>query len=99
MLHTLRECEEIGVDDHQVIPVEPAHVLAHRAAAPSGSVVFVHNLADRPARVRLPTQPDENHQSVEVFSNREYGEPDLRDLEADGYGYRWIRLRRTHSRW
>jgi maltose alpha-D-glucosyltransferase/alpha-amylase len=35
---------------------------------------------------------------VEVFSDREYPDLDLRDLELDGLGYRWIRLRRTHLR-
>jgi maltose alpha-D-glucosyltransferase/alpha-amylase len=99
MLHTRRECEEIGVGDHTVIPVEQAHVLVHRADAASGSVVFVHNLADQPAHVCLPEQPDEENEPVEVFSDREYDDPDLRDLKVDGYGYRWIRLRRTHSRW
>jgi maltose alpha-D-glucosyltransferase/alpha-amylase len=98
MLHTRRECQEIGVGDHQVIPVEPAHVLVHRAEAPGGSIVFLHNLADRPARISLPPQADEDGQPVEVFSDREYPVPDLRGLEVDGYGYRWIRLRRSHDR-
>jgi maltose alpha-D-glucosyltransferase/alpha-amylase len=98
MLHTRRECGEIGVGDHRVIPVEPNHVFVHRTEAPSGSVVFVHNLADRPARVCLPEQSGEDSEPVEVFSDREYSDPDLHNLEVDGYGYRWIRLRRTHSR-
>jgi maltose alpha-D-glucosyltransferase/alpha-amylase len=99
MLHTLRECEEIGVGDHHVISVRPAHVLAHRAQASSGSVVFLHNLSNAAARVQLPVQRDGHGKPVEVFSNREYAEPDLENLEIDGYGYRWIRLRRNHSRW
>jgi maltose alpha-D-glucosyltransferase/alpha-amylase len=99
MLHTRLECEEIGIGDHTVIPVEQAHVLVHRADAPSGSVMFVHNLADQPAHIYLPEQRDENNELIEVFSDREYDDIDLRDLKIDGYGYRWIRLRRTHSRW
>jgi maltose alpha-D-glucosyltransferase/alpha-amylase len=99
MLHTRRECGEIGIGEHQVIEVEPQHVFAHRADAASGSILFVHNLADRPARVRLPEQDAGNGQPVEVFSDREYPDFDLDDLELDGYGYRWIRLRRTHARY
>jgi maltose alpha-D-glucosyltransferase / alpha-amylase len=57
------ECEEIGIGEHAVVPVKASNVLAHRATAASGSVVFLHS------------------------------------LELDGYGYRWIRLRRTHARW
>jgi maltose alpha-D-glucosyltransferase/alpha-amylase len=98
MLHTRRECGEIGIGEHHVIEVESRHVFAHRADAASGSILFVHNLADRPARVRLPDQGDDDGQPVEVFSDREYTDLDLEDLELDGYGYRWIRLRRTHAR-
>jgi hypothetical protein len=36
---------------------------------------------------------------VEVFSDREYPALDLHELELDGYGYRWIRRRRTHTRY
>jgi maltose alpha-D-glucosyltransferase/alpha-amylase len=102
MLHTLRECEEIGVGQHHVIPVDAACVLAHRTDAPSGSVVFLHNLSGQPTRVCASHTPDEQgtgQTPVEVFSNREYAELRLDDLELDAYGYRWIRLRRTHARW
>jgi maltose alpha-D-glucosyltransferase/alpha-amylase len=102
MLHTLRECEEIGVGEHHVVPVDASNVLAHRADAPAGSVVFVHNLSGEPARVCLSHSPDDHgarQEPVEVFSNREYPELRLDDLEVDPYGYRWIRLRRTHARW
>jgi maltose alpha-D-glucosyltransferase/alpha-amylase len=57
-----------------------------------------HNLADRPARIALPPQVEDDGRPVEVFSNREYDHLDLRDLELDGYGFRWIRLRRSHDR-
>ncbi|MFP5335744.1 MAG: alpha-amylase family protein [Actinomycetes bacterium] len=99
MLHTLRECVEIGVGHHQVLPVGVPGVLAHRADAPSGSMLFVHNLADASRRVGLPRQEDEDGQPVELFSDSEYDGLDLRDLELHPYGYRWIRLRRLHSRW
>jgi maltose alpha-D-glucosyltransferase/alpha-amylase len=98
MLHTLRECEEIGIGAHTVVPVDVPGVLAHHAEAPGGSIMFVHNLADRPARVALPARPDQDESPVEVFSNREYEDCDTGTLELDGYGYRWIRLRRTHGR-
>jgi maltose alpha-D-glucosyltransferase / alpha-amylase len=99
MLHTRRECGEIGIGDHRVLDVGPRHVFAHRSDALSGSILFLHNLSDRPARVQLPDQRDEDGQPVEVFSDREYPDLDLADLELDGYGYRWIRLRRIHARY
>ncbi|MBL7260274.1 alpha-amylase family protein [Paractinoplanes lichenicola] len=98
MLHTRHECGEIGVGDHQVLHVQPAHVFAHRADAPGGSIVFLHNLSDRPTRISLPVRPAGDSPPVEVFSDREYPGLDLCDLELDGFGYRWIRLRRSHLR-
>lgn len=99
LLHTLRECEEVGTGVHTLIPVDPEAVLVHRTDASSGAVLFPHNLGDEAVRVELPDQTEEEHTPVEVFSNREYDDLDLRDLELDGYGYRWIRLRRNHRRW
>jgi maltose alpha-D-glucosyltransferase/alpha-amylase len=97
MLHTLRECEEIGIGHHSIVAVEAPSVIAHRAEAASGSIVFLHNLADTPVEICLPEQPDEDDAPVEVLSNREYQQLDLRKLRLDGYGYRWIRLCRNHS--
>ena len=54
MLDTLRECAELGVGDHEVIDVGPPQVLVHRASITRGSVLLVHNLADRPVTVRVP---------------------------------------------
>jgi maltose alpha-D-glucosyltransferase / alpha-amylase len=100
MLNTLRECEEIGTGHHAVIPVDAPAVLAHRAEAASGTVVFLHNLDDKAVEVELPLQPEEDdHHPVEVFGNREYDDLDLRRMELDGYGFRWVRIGRKHSRW
>jgi maltose alpha-D-glucosyltransferase/alpha-amylase len=101
MLYTLRECPEVGTGSCRLVPVGAGSVLVHRADAPSGALVFLHNLGPDPATVELPEQREEREQlpTVELFSDREYGATDLRKLELDGYGFRWIRLRRTHSRW
>ena len=61
-LHALRECEEIGSGDHDVLDVGPEHVMVHRATGRSGTTLFVHNLADQPCRLKLgfvrdPEQP------------------------------------------
>ncbi|GAA3277254.1 alpha-amylase family protein [Dactylosporangium vinaceum] len=97
MLHTLRECEEIGTGEHVVVPVGTPCIMVHRAQASSGSIMFVHNLGERPAKVCLRLQTDEDELPVEVFSDREYPLRDLTELEVDGYGYRWIRLRRSRG--
>lgn len=98
MLHTLRECEEIGAGNHRVVEGTPAPVLAHVAEGATGVVLFVHNLSDQPQRVRLQDVPREEQPPVEVFSDHTYdGELDPGELDLDPYGFRWIRLRRSHG--
>jgi maltose alpha-D-glucosyltransferase / alpha-amylase len=97
MLHTHRECREIGVGDHKAIPVDAGSVLVHQADAPSGSMLFLHNLSDKPVRLNMPQHVHESDSPVEMFSDHEYDPPNLDKLELEGYGYRWIRLSHHHA--
>jgi maltose alpha-D-glucosyltransferase/alpha-amylase len=99
MLHTLRECQEIGVGHHRVLDAGVKEVLVHRADAPSGSVLFVHNLSDSPAVVTIPESEQHDNSPVEMFQDADYNGLDLQHLDLHGYGYRWIRLHRDHARW
>jgi maltose alpha-D-glucosyltransferase/alpha-amylase len=97
MLDTLRECSEVATGEHEVIEVECPHVLAHRAFTARGSVLFVHNLGDRPVTVRLPHVGSDAEQLVDLFHDQDYGSADLQRVDVDGYGFRWIRLAENHS--
>jgi len=97
MLHTHRECREIGIGDHETVATDTPSVLVHRADAASGAMLFLHNLSDQPARVELPDTSHHRSEPVEMFSDREYDRPDLHKLDVDGYGYRWIRLSHHHK--
>lgn len=98
MLHTLRECEEIGAGNHRLIGGTPAPVLAHVAEGATGVVLFVHNLCEQPQHVRLDDIPMGEQPPVEVFADHAYeGELDPTDLELDPFGFRWIRLQRSHG--
>jgi maltose alpha-D-glucosyltransferase/alpha-amylase len=98
MLHTLRECDEIGSGTHRVIDGTPPAVLAHVAEGPTGVVLFVHNLSEEPLVVTPTGVPAEDQPPVEVFSDHPYpGEVDPAKLEVGPYGFRWIRLRRSHG--
>jgi maltose alpha-D-glucosyltransferase / alpha-amylase len=95
ILHTLRECEEIGSGDHTMLDVGPTHVLVHRATGPTGAVLFLHNLADVPCRVEVGEQPDRPGRPLSLAADSYYDEKiDLKAIDLAGYGYRWIRLRR-----
>jgi maltose alpha-D-glucosyltransferase/alpha-amylase len=96
MISTVRESPEVGIGTCTVVDLDlPAGVLVHRADARTGAMVFVHNLADDPARIDLGevfAGADFPHQ---VFADRDY--PDAGDFAAidlAAYGYRWFRLHR-----
>ena len=49
LIHTLRECPEIGIGECTVLDLPlPRSVLAHRFDAPEGSILLLHNLSTRP---------------------------------------------------
>ena len=97
MIRTLRESPEVGEGSCRHIDVSVPHgVLAHRADGPTGTMVFLHNLADRPATVDLGELAAEGDHPNDVFTDGEYDPVGKLDkLDLNGYGYRWIRLRRT----
>jgi len=97
MIHTLRESPEVGAGACAPVDQEmPGTVLAHRADGPSGRMVFLHNLGTEPVRVNLGKLAGEANNPNQVFGNQEYREVgDLRELDLDPYGYRWIRLCRN----
>jgi maltose alpha-D-glucosyltransferase/alpha-amylase len=99
ILHALRECPEIGSGDHTMLDDGPTNVLVHRADGGSGSTLFVHNLADRPARIALAAHHDPEHRPLNFFGDSDYGrDVDLGAVEVAGFGYRWIRLRQSPGR-
>jgi maltose alpha-D-glucosyltransferase / alpha-amylase len=98
MLHTRRECEEIGAGDHEVVDAGEPDVLVHRAQGEHGTVLFVHNLSEHDRVVSIPPQPTERHRPLMVAADSEYPEDiDLLSLEVRGNGYLWLRL--NHTPW
>jgi maltose alpha-D-glucosyltransferase / alpha-amylase len=98
MIRTLRECPEVGVGSFSVVDVAlPRPVLAHRFDAPEGSIMFLHNLADSPVTVDLGDLATGGGQPRDVFTDARYELLDRRlgDVALNGWGYRWIRLRRS----
>jgi maltose alpha-D-glucosyltransferase / alpha-amylase len=96
LVRVLRECPEIGVGTPAAVDVPvPRSVLVHRFDAAAGSILLVHNLADRRVTVDL-SSVDAGPETYEVFGDEAY-EPlgrRLAEVPINGWGYRWIRLRR-----
>jgi maltose alpha-D-glucosyltransferase / alpha-amylase len=97
MIHTLRECPEVGSGVCAVLPAGPPSVLVHRMTAASGTLLFLHNLGRDDVTVDVGPQPGHAGRPVEVFSDRRYGPvaEDLHAVPVAGSGYRWLRLART----
>jgi maltose alpha-D-glucosyltransferase/alpha-amylase len=67
------------------------------AEAPSPASLFLHNLGDRPVTVELPDPQAGDGEPVEMLDDGPYDEVDMKRMSLSPYGYRWIRLRRTHT--
>jgi len=99
LIGALRECPEIGVGTPATVDIPaPASVLAHRFDAPEGSILLLHNLADRPVRVDLSSVAG-IRSAYQMFGDDRYAT--LRESgpvsPLNGYGYRWLRLRRSNA--
>lgn len=97
MIRTLREAPEVGSGSCTHVDVlSPPGVLVHRADAPSGTMLFLHNLGTDDVTVDLGSLFEEAEEPNDVLADREYSPVGKLDaLELAGYGYRWIRLRRS----
>jgi maltose alpha-D-glucosyltransferase/alpha-amylase len=95
MIHTLRECPEVGSGDCAVVPVGPPSVLVHRMTGASGTLLFLHNLGREEVTVDVGRQPGQEGPPVEVFGDRRYDAvgDDLAGIRLAASGYRWLRLR------
>ena len=64
--------------------------------AGSGAILLLHNLAATPVTLDL-SGVDTASRPYEVFADDRYEPPakNLAPLELNGWGYRWIRLRRS----
>lgn len=95
MLHTLRECREVGTGTHDVLDIGPPQLLIHRATADTGCMLFLHNLAKTPCRIGPPPEVLDDQPPLSVAADGDYGDDiDPSAIDVNGYGYRWIRLRR-----
>jgi len=91
MLHSLRQCPEFGSAPGVAMDVGVPSVLAVRYDGPTGSMLALTNL-DEEAVVVDAGEVATGH-AMEIFADDDYGDvdEDLRQVEVNGFGYRWIR--------
>jgi maltose alpha-D-glucosyltransferase/alpha-amylase len=96
-LLTLRECPEFGIGTCRYVDTGERAVLALVYDAPAGSMLALTNLGPTKRTVSIGRQKEVEGDPMDVFADRDYPAVtgDLSDLAIAGYGYRWIRLRRT----
>ena len=95
LIRVVRQCPELGVGTCTVIDEQlPRNVLAHRCDAPEGSLLVLHNLADRATTIDLGRLDGVVGKPREIFADGPYDAPGVRldGLQLRPYGYRWIRL-------
>jgi maltose alpha-D-glucosyltransferase/alpha-amylase len=89
-----QSCPEIGWGELSLIDAHDGAVFAHRLSWEGNTTVALHNLGDRPCRVRVDLNDEEAGELTDLFGNKVY-EPDTgenRVFVLDAYGYRWFRL-------
>jgi maltose alpha-D-glucosyltransferase/alpha-amylase len=95
LIRVVRQCPELGVGTCTVVDEQlPRNVLAHRCDAPEGSVLVLHNLADRATTIDLGRLDGVVGKPREILADGSYDVPGVRldGLQLRPYGYRWIRL-------
>jgi maltose alpha-D-glucosyltransferase / alpha-amylase len=97
IIATMRECPEFNVGTCRHIDTGERAVLALVHDAPAGAMLSVVNLGSTARTVSLGAQEEADGDPMEVFADRGYPpvDADLSEVAIAGYGYRWIRLRRT----
>jgi len=97
MIRTLREAPEVGSGTCTHVDVQaPPGVLVHRADDDTGTMLFVHNLGEQDGTIDLSSIAGEAEYPNDVLADREYGDPGKFDaIAVGGYGYRWIRVKRS----
>ncbi len=100
LIRIRHSCQELGWGELTVLEHDAGEaVLAHAVGLPGGVVLTLHNLGPEPVSVSvdLPLdQLDGEAHVVDLLDHRVVDCPEGRlETPLEGYGVRWVRLRRT----
>jgi maltose alpha-D-glucosyltransferase/alpha-amylase len=96
MIHTRKQCPEIGWGEWRILETGDPAVFAMRYDWRGSGVVVVHNLDDRDATARLALDGPGGtlrDNLVELVGDNPHGTVDHhREIPLEPYGYRWFKL-------
>jgi maltose alpha-D-glucosyltransferase/alpha-amylase len=93
LIRTRKQCPEMGWGDWEIVETGDPRVFAHRCTWSGGTVVAVHNLAGRPAAVRLKLTVEHGEKLVELLGDQPYKLVEAgSEIDLEPYGYRWFRI-------
>ena len=98
LIRRRRETPEFGLGAYSLLDLGYSEVLAHRCDWGGRSVIALHNFSDEPVEVDIEPECDDRR-SVDVWSDRDYGEVDPGSIRISGNGYRWLRLIGPRETW
>jgi glycosidase len=95
LIRTRRETPELGWGRSTLLETSDPALFAHRCDWEDSSVIAIHNLGARPATAELPLGAGATgvHDLLEDREERA-GRGGTLTVELDGYGGRWLRVRR-----
>jgi trehalose synthase len=100
LIRRRRECPEIGFGALRILDVGVPSVLAHRCDWEGSTIVALHELGGKAARVTLALDdPADADALVDLFSADVHAlENGRAEFELEAHAYRWLRVRRPGRR-
>jgi trehalose synthase len=95
LIHRRREAPELGWGNSTLIETKDPAVFAHRCDWEGSTVIAIHNLGSRPATAELSLGDDATGvHDLLAESDEPAGRGGTFAVELEGYGGRWLRVRR-----
>jgi maltose alpha-D-glucosyltransferase/alpha-amylase len=98
LIRRRRETPEIAFGEWSLVPVAEAAVLAMRYDWGARSVLLIHNLGAKPLKTTFKLEPAPDKDGlIDLFGRGDFScrKDGTVTLELDGYGSRWLRVRRA----
>jgi maltose alpha-D-glucosyltransferase / alpha-amylase len=93
LIRVRKQCPEIGWGSWEILETGDPAVFAHCCRHREGTVLAVHNLADREAEVRIELKNGSREPWVEILGEQPCSVVDgSKTMKLQPYGYRWIRV-------